>query len=57
MNLEGKTLVIFQDLSGVQEHDVALLVEALRCKPEGRDFDSRSGHRDFSCDLILRLRI
>jgi hypothetical protein len=31
INLEGKSLVIFQDLSGVQEHAVALLVEALRC--------------------------
>jgi len=27
---------------------VALLVEALRYKPEGRGFDSQWGHRDFS---------
>jgi hypothetical protein len=57
MNLEGKSLIIFQDLSGVQEQSVALLVEALRCKSEGRVFDSPRGNRDFSCDLILRLRI
>jgi hypothetical protein len=57
MNLEGKSLVIFQDISGVQEHSVALLVGALRCKPEGRGFNSPRGHRDFPCDLILRLRI
>jgi hypothetical protein len=27
---------------------VVQLVEALRCKPEGRGFDSRLGHFDFS---------
>ena len=57
MNLEGENLIKFQDISGVQEHAVALLVEARRCKLEGRVFDSRRGHRDFSCDLIIRLRI
>ena len=31
---------------------VAQLVEALRYKPEGRGFDSRWSHRNFS-DLIL----
>jgi len=51
MNLEENCLAIFQDLSGVKEHAVALLFEALRCKTEGRGFGSRRGHRDFSCDL------
>jgi len=32
---------------------VAQLIEALRYKPEGRGFDSRWCHRNFSIDIIL----
>ena len=32
----------------LQGHAVAQLVEALRCKPEGRGFDSRWCHWNFS---------
>jgi len=32
-----------------------LLVEALRYKPEGRGFDSRWGHWNFSLTYSLRL--
>jgi hypothetical protein len=30
----------YEDTYGVWRHAVAQLVEALRCKPEGRGFDS-----------------
>ena len=40
MNLKLTSLAIFQDLSETLEYSVALLVEALGCKPEGRGFDS-----------------
>ena len=36
-------------------HVVAQLVEALRCKSEGRRFDSRLCHRNFSLTLSFRL--
>jgi hypothetical protein len=35
-------------------HAVALLVEALRCKPEGHGFDSHCGHCDFSFTYSFR---
>ena len=34
-------------------HAVAQLVEALRCKPEGRGFDSPIGSLEFFIDIIL----
>jgi len=34
-------------------HAVSQLVEALRYKPEGRGFDSRWCHWNFSIDIIL----
>jgi hypothetical protein len=34
-------------------HAVALLVEALRYKPEGRQFDSRKVSLEFFIDTIL----
>jgi hypothetical protein len=35
-------------------HAVAQLVEALRYKPEGRGFDSRGGHSNFSLTMMPR---
>ena len=38
----------YHDLHYLTEHAVAQLVEALRYKPEGREFDSRWRHWNFS---------
>ena len=46
--------LIFSPATLVQwGHAVAQLVEALRCKPEGRGFDSQWCHWNFFIDIIL----
>ena len=39
----------------IMGHAVAQFVEALRCKPEGRGFDSRLCHWNFSLTYSFRL--
>jgi hypothetical protein len=50
LGVDGRTQLIqfSRNIIGERGHAVAQFVEALRCKPEGRGFDSRWSHWNFS---------
>jgi hypothetical protein len=48
------TVLVYLGYVNIVGHAVAQLVETLRCKSEGRGFDSRGCHWNFSLALPFR---